>query len=75
MNQILYMNLEIEVNGYHFRLSLPIGAPWQDALNAIKQMGEHAYEIAKKTAEAAEVPLKKEISGTSNEQVTNGTTE
>lgn len=74
MNQILYMNLEIEINGNHFRLSLPVGSPWKDALEAIKVLGEKAFEIAQKTMESAAQPIKQEANGASSE-VSNGSSE
>lgn len=46
MNQISYFTLEADINGMPYRLSLPVGAKWAEAIAGVEQMMEKIKEIA-----------------------------
>ena len=53
MNQRLEVTLELVVNGYTFKLALPLGAAYDDALAAIQQFIQHVSVMKENAAQHA----------------------
>jgi hypothetical protein len=53
MNQRLIFNLEKEVNGNLYRLCLPLGVQWTEALEVIKEFHEASIQLAQQATEKA----------------------
>ena len=66
MNQIAYFTIEADINGKPYRLSLPMGTAWAEAISAVEEIVSKVKEIAdiaqknheesQKAAEATPVP-------------------
>lgn len=61
MNQILTLNLEKEMNGRIYRLALPVGVTWAEALDVIKEFGEMTVQLAEQAAKQAEAATDKSM--------------
>jgi hypothetical protein len=53
MNQILTLSLEKEIEGKVYRLALPIGVAWSEAISVIQEFGSMAVALAQQAEEAA----------------------
>lgn len=60
MNQRAYITLDVEKNGRIYVLSLPLGAPFSECHEAIKEFGDVVSEMEKVSAEQAEAAKVKE---------------
>lgn len=60
MNQVVYFTLEVDINGKPYRLSLPMGAAWTEAISAVEEIIEKVRGIAdaaQKAHEASQAPI------------------
>lgn len=51
MNQLGFLSLEVDKNGRNYRCSLPLGAPYAEAHEAILEFAQKVIELSKLAAE------------------------
>lgn len=57
MNQVLIVSLEKEVNGSTYRLCLPMGAQWSEALAVVKEFHDACIALSEESQRKYEESL------------------
>ncbi len=68
MNQVLVVNLEKEVNGSTYRLCLPMGAQWSEALAVVKEFHDACILLAEESQKKYEASLAAQKEDTENKE-------